>query len=155
MEHGQAGWQGAHMKALGSGDAQAGQRTGEARPTAPAMPHSPLLLCFHTHPPHHPPAGTPLQNNLKELWSLLSFIMPDVFRVRYRTAVHVCAALAKGLPCDTAGAERSSMRILGHPGHGSWSLAGDTVVPVAPQVEDPDLVSCTTSSHASGSVYRY
>ena len=24
-------------------------------------------------------AGTPLQNNLSELWSLLNFIMPDVF----------------------------------------------------------------------------
>lgn len=25
------------------------------------------------------PAGTPLQNNLGELWSLLNFILPDVF----------------------------------------------------------------------------
>ncbi len=25
-------------------------------------------------------AGTPLQNNLSELWSLLNFLMPDVFR---------------------------------------------------------------------------
>lgn len=26
-----------------------------------------------------PPAGTPLQNNLAELWSLLNFLLPDVF----------------------------------------------------------------------------
>ena len=25
------------------------------------------------------PAGTPLQNNLAELWSLLNFLLPDVF----------------------------------------------------------------------------
>lgn len=25
------------------------------------------------------PAGTPLQNNLAELWSLLNFLMPDLF----------------------------------------------------------------------------
>ena len=24
-------------------------------------------------------SGTPLQNNLKELWSLLNFILPDIF----------------------------------------------------------------------------
>jgi hypothetical protein len=29
-------------------------------------------------PPHHP-AGTPLQNNLSELWSLLNFLLPDIF----------------------------------------------------------------------------
>lgn len=26
-----------------------------------------------------PAAGTPLQNNLSELWSLLNFLLPDVF----------------------------------------------------------------------------
>ena len=25
-------------------------------------------------------AGTPLQNNLSELWSLLNFLLPDIFR---------------------------------------------------------------------------
>lgn len=25
-------------------------------------------------------AGTPLQNNLSELWSLLNFLLPDVFK---------------------------------------------------------------------------
>ena len=25
------------------------------------------------------PAGTPLQNNLSELWSLLHFLLPDIF----------------------------------------------------------------------------
>lgn len=29
--------------------------------------------------PTYPPAGTPLQNNLAELWSLLNVIMPDIF----------------------------------------------------------------------------
>ncbi len=43
----------------------------------------PPFILLHT---HHLAAGTPLQNNLKELWSLLSFIMPDVFRVRGRMA---------------------------------------------------------------------
>ena len=38
-------------------------------------PYQPLFRTFS--PP--PPAGTPLQNNLSELWSLLNFIMPDVF----------------------------------------------------------------------------
>ena len=33
---------------------------------------SPLLPICH-------PAGTPLQNNLAELWSLLNFLLPDVF----------------------------------------------------------------------------
>jgi hypothetical protein len=27
----------------------------------------------------HCPAGTPLQNNLGELWSLLNFLLPDIF----------------------------------------------------------------------------
>jgi hypothetical protein len=27
----------------------------------------------------NPPAGTPLQNNLGELWSLLNFLLPDIF----------------------------------------------------------------------------
>lgn len=27
-------------------------------------------------------SGTPLQNNLTELWSLLNFILPDIFQVR-------------------------------------------------------------------------
>jgi SNF2 family DNA or RNA helicase len=26
-----------------------------------------------------PPAGTPLQNELAELWALLNFLLPDVF----------------------------------------------------------------------------
>ena len=31
--------------------------------------------------PHVPPApaGTPLQNNLSELWALLNFLLPEVF----------------------------------------------------------------------------
>ena len=28
--------------------------------------------------------GTPLQNNLMELWSLMHFLMPDVFQVMIR-----------------------------------------------------------------------
>jgi SNF2 family DNA or RNA helicase len=30
-------------------------------------------------PPFPPPAGTPLQNDLRELWSLLNLLLPDVF----------------------------------------------------------------------------
>ena len=37
-------------------------------PPVPALP-----------PPPRCPAGTPLQNNLTELWSLLNFLLPDVF----------------------------------------------------------------------------
>lgn len=37
-----------------------------------------------THPPQRPgpsplPPGTPLQNNLSELWSLLNYLLPDIF----------------------------------------------------------------------------
>lgn len=42
--------------------------------------------CSSPPPPHlcpriwrHLPEGTPLQNNLAELWSLLNFLLPDVF----------------------------------------------------------------------------
>lgn len=37
-------------------------------PCCPPLPAPPAL-----------PAGTPLQNNLQELWSLLNFLLPDVF----------------------------------------------------------------------------
>ena len=55
-------------------------------PTLPQnlTPHcNRLLLLFPSHPPTHPPSpGTPLQNDLMELWSLMHFLMPHVFRSR-------------------------------------------------------------------------
>ena len=52
------------------------------RPPPPAPPPTPP-----TPPPPHPPPpaptppppGTPLQNNLSELWSLLNYLLPDIF----------------------------------------------------------------------------
>lgn len=38
-----------------------------------SKPLPPFWCTCHTH------AGTPLQNNLSELWSLLNFLMPDIF----------------------------------------------------------------------------
>ena len=58
-----------------------------ARADAPHAPSCQLRLTSPSHappplarpPPPRPPAGTPLQNNLTELWSLLNFLLPDVF----------------------------------------------------------------------------
>ena len=44
--------------------------------------------------------GTPLQNNLRELWSLLHFLLPDVFTVASSAKFEDAFDLAKG-KCDT------------------------------------------------------
>ena len=51
-------------------------------------PHRILLTGWYTPPPHptHPlttppaPTGTPLQNKLPELWALLNFLLPTIFK---------------------------------------------------------------------------
>ena len=50
-------------------------QTKHCLPLLPTCPH----WCSPVSPLLPLPSGTPLQNNLSELWSLLNFIMPDVF----------------------------------------------------------------------------
>jgi ATP-dependent DNA helicase len=46
----------------------------------PTLLYTPLLLTFLSpQNTYLSMLGTPLQNNLSELWSLLNFLMPDVF----------------------------------------------------------------------------
>lgn len=61
--------------------------------------------------------GTPLQNNLAELWSLLNFLLPEVFDdlKRYRAAWSIAASSPSAkllFPSVTDASSRSQLRVV-------------------------------------------
>ena len=70
--------------------------------------------------------GTPLQNNLNELWSLLNFLLPDIFRhdsnfEEWFNSVSIRLRFGHSQPCPWPGclAETESCCVLAE--HHSWS----------------------------------
>lgn len=47
--------------------------------------------------------GTPLQNSLKELWSLLHFLMPDKYVPIHTLSILLNKSGVNGILCDTSG----------------------------------------------------